>query len=98
MTFRVGVLSSHPVQYYAPWFRHLAGRHDLEVFFAHRQDARGQAEAGFGVEFNWDTPVLEGYTHRWLDNVAQTPSVRTFSGCDTPEIYYIVRRDSFDAF
>jgi glycosyltransferase involved in cell wall biosynthesis len=98
MSFRVGVLSSHPVQYYAPWFRHLASRFRVEVFFAHRQDARGQAEAGFGVEFDWDTPVLDGYPHRWLKNVAQYPSVSTFGGCDTPEIYDIVRRESFDAF
>ena len=51
---RVGILVSHPIQYYAPWFRYLAKRFDVEVHYAHRVDAKGQAEAGFGVEFDWD--------------------------------------------
>ena len=95
---RLGVLLSHPVQYYAPWFRHLAGKLELTVFYAHRQDARGQADAGFGVEFEWDTPLLEGYRYRWLTNVGRHPSVDSFTGCDTPEIYDILRSEPFDAF
>ena len=44
---RLGILTSHPIQYYAPWFRHLAQQVDLQVFFAHRQDAAGQGKAEF---------------------------------------------------
>ena len=98
MTWRLGVLVSHPIQYLSPWFRHLATRLDLEVFYAHHQSARGQAEAGFGVEFDWDVPLLEGYSYRWLQNVARKPGLRSFGGCDTPEIYDIVRRGKYDAF
>ena len=95
---RLGILVSHPIQYYSPWFRFLANRLDLEVFYAHRQDAGGQAEAGFGVAFEWDTPVLEGYPYRWLHNVARSPGVGSFGGCDTPEMYRILARERFDAF
>ena len=94
---RLGVLVSHPIQYLSPWFRYLATRLDLEVLYAHRQDARGQGAAGFGVEFDWDVPLLEGYRHRWLRNVARRPSVQTFSGCDTPELYDLVRPERYDA-
>jgi len=97
MSYRIGILASHPIQYYAPWFRHLAGRIDVEVFYAHRQDAQGQAEAGFDVAFDWDVPLLEGYPHRWLENVASRPGLDSFWGCDTPEIYDILERESFDA-
>lgn len=98
MTLRVGMLVTHPVQYLAPWFRQLATRVDLEVFYAHRQDAKGQAQAGFGVEFEWDTPLLDGYRYRWLKNVARRPGLGRFSGCDTPEIETIVEEQGFDAF
>lgn len=97
MSCRLGLLVSHPIQYYVPWFRYLAKRLDIEVLYSHRQDGRGQSEAGFGVEFDWDIPLLEGYPYRWLTNVARRPSVSTFSGCDTPEVYEIVRRGQFDA-
>ncbi|MEX2399811.1 MAG: hypothetical protein WD423_03500, partial [Rhodothermales bacterium] len=95
---KLGILVSHPIQYYAYWFQHLAERFDIEVFYMHRQDAQAQAAAGFGVEFEWDLPLLEGYPHRWLENVAREPSVSTFAGCDTPEIYDIVERGRYDAF
>lgn len=98
MGCRLGILVSHPIQYYAPWFRYLAERMDIEVFYAHQQDARGQSQAGFGVEFEWDVPLLDGYPYRWLANVARRPGLSSFWGCDTPELYDIIRRERFDAF
>ena len=97
MSHSLGVFVSHPIQYYSPWFRHLAGQLDLEVFYMYRQDGSGQAAAGFGVEFEWDTPLLDGYRHSWLTNVSRRPGLNSFGGCDTPEIYEILRRRRFDA-
>ena len=65
------------------------------MFYAHRQTARGQAEAGFGVEFEWDVPVLEGYPYRFLKNVSQRPGLDWFGGCDCPEIGEILVREGF---
>lgn len=98
MRYSLGVLTTHPIQYYSAWFRHLAGRLDLQVFYAHRQDARGQAEAGFGVDFKWDTPLLEGYRYRWLVNVSANPRVGTFRGCDTPEITEFISSRRLDSW
>jgi hypothetical protein len=50
---RVAVVTSHPMQYHAPWFRGLAGVFDLQVLYAHRPDAAAQARAGYGVAFDW---------------------------------------------
>jgi glycosyltransferase involved in cell wall biosynthesis len=94
---RLAIVVSHPVQYYAAWYRALARDTDLEVFFCHRQDAAGQAAAGFGVEFEWDVPLLEGYSFTWLENRARRPSVSRFSGCDTPDIRTVISRSRFDA-
>jgi glycosyltransferase involved in cell wall biosynthesis len=95
---RLGILSTHPIQYQAPLFRELARKADVSVYFAHRQTPKGQAEAGFGVAFEWDVPLLDGYDHRFLENVASDPSPLTFRGCDTPEIGDIIQQESFDAF
>jgi glycosyltransferase involved in cell wall biosynthesis len=95
---RLGIVTTHPVQYQAPWFRLLAKQPGVEltVFFCHLPDSRQQG-AGFGVEFQWDVPLLEGYGHRLLRNVAANPSVAAFGGCDTPEIAAILREERFDA-
>ena len=94
---RLAILATHPIQYFTPWFRHLATIFDLEVLYAHRQDARGQGAAGFGVDFEWDVPLLEGYRYRFLKNVSSSPGLQSFGGCDTPELYDLVRPENYDA-
>lgn len=95
---KLGILTSHPIQYQAPLFRELAQKCDLKVYFAHRQTSKAQAEAGFGVPFDWDIDLLKGYDHHFLRNVADSPHASRFFGCDTPEIIGHIRRESFDAF
>src|SRR5215211_6106940 len=95
---RVGVLATHPIQYYAPLYRALAARMDLDVFFSHRQTASDQAAAGFGVAFDWDGPLLDGYRSRFLTNVARSPAVDRFWGCNTPEIGGLIETGNFNAF
>ena len=92
------MLSTHPIQYYVPWYRALAKVLDLQVFFCDRQTAQGQAAAGFGIEFEWDIPLLEGYEHQFLENVSKSPDVSTFNGCDTPAIKSLIKQRKFDAF
>lgn len=88
MTFRVVFVTSHPIQYQVPVFRHLAVLEELEfsVLFAMLPDAAAQG-AGFGVKFDWDVPLLEGYDFKVLDNVSSNPGVTRFLGCDTPGIF-----------
>lgn len=95
---KLAILTTHPVQYQVPWFRKLSRQPgvDLTVFFCLLPDARQQGD-GFGVEFKWDIPLLEGYHYRVLCNVAKHPSVTSFRGCDTPEIASILKQGNFDA-
>ena len=99
MTRRIAIVATHPVQYQACWYRAIASDPSLEldVFFCHRATARDQADAGFGVEFEWDTPLLDGYSFRFLNNVAKRPSPSTFRGTDTPEIQKVFREGHYDA-
>ncbi len=99
MTLRIGILTTHPIQYQVPWFRLLSAQPDIdvEVLYCVMPDAAQQGE-GFGVEFTWDIPLLDGYSYRVLENVSSHPSVTQFGGCDTPSIFRIVRDESWDAF
>jgi glycosyltransferase involved in cell wall biosynthesis len=87
---RLGILTSHPIQYQAPWFRALAREMDLQVYFAHRPAAAEQG-TGFGKAFTWDVDLLSGYPHQFLKNIAPAPDVSRPGGCDTPEIEGIIR-------
>lgn len=98
MTYRVGFLTSHPIQYQVPVFRHLAQQADLEftAIFCQLPDQQTQGD-GFGVSFSWDVPLLDGYRYEVLRNVAKRPSVTEFAGCDTPELADRIHRGAFDA-
>ena len=77
---RLAVLTSHPIQYYAPLFRALAQVVDLHVLFAHRATPAEQARAGFGTPFEWDVDLTSGYAHSFLKNVARQPGTDRFPG------------------
>jgi len=96
---RLGILCTHPIQYYAPLFRLLEQNSYVEctVYYAQKPDAVRQG-VGFGVAFEWDVDLTGGYRHMWLKNKAARPDLASFSGCDTPEIAAIIRREKFDAF
>jgi glycosyltransferase involved in cell wall biosynthesis len=95
----VAFISTHPIQYHAPWFRALAAepRIDFEVLYCHNATSHEQADAGFGVRFDWDVPLLDGYEHRFLRNVAEIPTVARFAGLDTPELRDVIGRGRYDA-
>jgi len=78
---RVLAVASHPIQYQAPWFRALSSTAgiDFSVLFITQPDSTQQGR-GFGVAFQWDIPLLDGY--RWqlapivsgVGSTAQLPS------------------------
>ena len=96
--YRVAIVCTHPIQYNSPWFQAMQ-RHprlDPTVFYCHQATPQDQARAGFGVEFDWDVPLLEGYSHRFLENVAARPGFH-FRGIDTPEVVEHVTKGRFQA-
>jgi len=66
--YRVACLASHPIQYQAPLYRHLARNPalDLTVLFLSDHSLSEHYDAGFGVSFEWDVPLLGGYRHEFL--------------------------------
>lgn len=88
MKTKVVFVTSHPIQYQIPIFRHLENNPEIEfsVLFAMMPNANEQG-SGFDVAFEWDLPLMEGYLFKVLKNVSAKPGVTHFSGCDTPGVF-----------
>jgi len=87
---RLTAVLTHPIQYYAPWFRHIAERCpglDLTVLYGTRPTPLQQG-VGFDAAFDWDLPLREGYRSRVLRASRPSDSVVSdrFWGLDVPEI------------
>ncbi|HKS96705.1 MAG TPA: glycosyltransferase family 4 protein [Terriglobia bacterium] len=67
---RLAMVVTHPIQYFAPLFRRLAERPeiDLTVLYADLVGAKPYEDPGFGKTFAWDVPLLEGYRYKALKN------------------------------
>ena len=72
---RLAHVVSHPIQYFAPLYRQVAGRPevDLTVFFYSDETVREFADPGFGRTIEWDVPLLEGYRHVFCSSSRRTP-------------------------
>jgi glycosyltransferase involved in cell wall biosynthesis len=71
---KLAILTTHPVQYYAPLFRLLAERGKIEVkVFYSRPPETTLYDKGFGREIEWDIPLLEGYEYEYLETGDKSP-------------------------
>jgi len=70
---RVAHLVSHPIQYYAPLYRELASRPeiDLTVYYYSAASAGEFYDPGFGRSIRWDTPLLDGYRSRFCPSAGR---------------------------
>ena len=89
---------THPTQYHAPWFRALAQRSDISihVFYGFQPSAELQGK-DFGLNFEWDVPLLDGYPNSFLKNVARKPGWG-YRDTDTPELRELIPRREFDVW
>jgi glycosyltransferase involved in cell wall biosynthesis len=97
---RLTVVMTHPVQYYSPWFRHIASNCpeiQLTVVYA-VQPSPAQQGVGFGMPFSWDTPLTEGYKCSIVRSTRPGESVHSddFWGVDVPEIGEAIRNSQPD--
>jgi len=87
---RLTIVQTHPVQYNAPWFRHIAGNCpelELTVVYAARPRPDQQG-TGFDLPFEWDTPLLDGYAWQLVREGKDGDDFATgrFRGLDVPAI------------
>ena len=96
---RLAILASHPIQYQAPLFRALAARGDiaLKVFFCWDFGVKHTRDPGFNQSLVWDVPLLDGYEHEFLPNLATRPSSNAFFGLVNPSVITRVMKWKPDA-
>jgi glycosyltransferase involved in cell wall biosynthesis len=76
------------VQYYSPWFRHLAAEPGLQlkVFYLWNFGVTAQRDRQFDRTFTWDVDLLSGYDHEFVPNVARDPGSHHFRGLHNPSL------------
>jgi len=93
---RLAVFATHPIQYQAPLWRSLSARGRLDVTVHYFSDVglAARTDPGFSLNISWDTPLMEGYRHRFL---SQVPFVRPGLSLRLPRADRVIRDGHFDA-
>jgi glycosyltransferase involved in cell wall biosynthesis len=95
---KLALIASHPVQYYAPWFHHIAAAgNDLRVFYLWDFGIKETRDPGFGQSIVWDVPLLDGYGYEFVPNTARDPGTHHPGGLQNPELGERVRAWKPDA-
>lgn len=86
---RLAIVTTHPIQYNAPWFRLLAQQQGVEVKVFYTWEASqtiAKYDPGFGRVVEWDIPLLDGYEYTFVKNVSPDQGSHHFKGIDTPTL------------
>jgi glycosyltransferase involved in cell wall biosynthesis len=86
---KLAIITTHPIQYNAPFFKMLAERKNIElkVFYTWSQSVEGvKFDPGFGKNIEWDIPLLEGYDYLFSKNIAKSPGSHHFKGIENPTL------------
>jgi glycosyltransferase involved in cell wall biosynthesis len=87
------------VPYASPLFRHLAQDPRVEILVAYcsLQGAERSLDPEFGIEVQWDEPLLDGYPWVALSGKVPSPGVRSLFGLWDSKLWSLIRGSSFDA-
>lgn len=97
--FRIAVVNSHPIQYFAPLYAYLNRDPSLEITALYCSDSslRGSVDPGFGRPVAWDVDLLAGYKVKWLGERSKTRTPGGFWSLVCPEVWREIRDGRFDA-
>jgi glycosyltransferase involved in cell wall biosynthesis len=98
--YRVAVLNSHPIQYFAPLYRQLDKDPALEMTALYLSDVslRGGEDPGFGQKVRWDIDLLEGYQSLFVGgDRARHRTPAGFLSLVAPQLWSLLRRQRYDA-
>lgn len=86
---KLAIVSSHPIQYNAPWFALLSDVSAIrvKVFYTWEQSKDGKKfDKGFQKQIEWDIPLLQGYEYCFVKNIATKPGTHHFKGLINPSL------------
>ena len=91
---KLAIISTHPIQYYAPLFRQLSQEPgiELKVYYTWSQSREGPTyDTDFAKVIAWDIPLLEGYSYEFVENHAGDPGLNHFTGIDNPGLIQAIK-------
>lgn len=97
---RLAIVTTHPIQYNAPFFRALtqSASIDVKVFYTWSQtQENNKFDPDFGRNIQWDIPLLEGYDHEFVPNNASKPGSDHFLGIKNPTLVQTITQFKPDA-
>lgn len=86
---KLAIVTTHPIQYNAPWFRMLSEKEgvDVKVFYTWEQSESGaKYDPDFKTVIEWDIPLLNGYEYTFVKNISEDPGSHHFKGIITPTL------------
>lgn len=85
---RLAIITTHPIQYNAPFFKQLAQSQKLQikVFYTLGDTTKGYFDQKFQKQIAWDIPLLEAYQYTFVGNIATKPSTQKFFGIKNPKL------------
>lgn len=96
---KLAIITTHPIQYYAPVFKLLNQRGIIavRVFYTWGQSALKKHDPGFDKPIEWDIPLLDGYSYEWVTNASKDPGSHHFKGIINPGLIQKVKAYAPDA-
>ena len=96
---KLAIVTTHPIQYYAPVFKLLSQRGiiDIKVFYTWGESSTAKFDPGFNRNVSWDIDLLDGYPFEWAENTATKPGSDHFNGIITPALPTQIARFKPDA-
>jgi len=97
--FRLAVVNSHPIQYFAPLYANLSRDPALEVTALYCSDfsLRGAIDPGFKQAVTWDVDLLSGYRSVFLGENAKQRIPAGFWSLICPQVWPEIRSGHYDA-
>ncbi|HEU5103054.1 MAG TPA: glycosyltransferase family 4 protein [Roseiflexaceae bacterium] len=97
--YRLAIVNSHPIQYFAPLYRRIAQEPgiDLTVYYCSREGVDEYVDPGFGQRIKWDISLLDGYRYQFLPNWRQGNRPGGIASMVNPAIAAEIWRHRYDA-
>ena len=97
--YRIAVLNTHPIQYFAPLYAFLSRGGELEITALYCSDVslRGGIDPGFKREVKWDVDLLSGYRCVFLGDAARRRIPSGFFSLVCPQVWSEIVDGDYDA-
>lgn len=96
---KLAIITSHPIQYHAPWFNQLSQESNFSIRVLYLWDfgITEKIDLGFQQQIQWDIPLLSGYEYEFVPNISSQPGTHHFWGLNNPSLLQTIEGYGPDA-